>query len=308
MSLASITLSQIFIMFIIILIGIICYKTKIVNPESNKTLSNIVLMLINPMVIFVSYQMDFEMRLFKGLIVSLILGIITFIISIIISIILIKKNKNYDTAIERFSAIYSNCGFIGIPLANGIFGKEGVFYITAYLTIFNLFVWTHGIIIMTGEKDIKQISKAILSPSIIAIFLGMIFFIFGIKLPVPIYEGFNSIASMNTPFAMLVAGITIAQTNVLKIFKKIRIYYICIIKLLILPIVMVFLFSFLNFERTVIITSILATSCPTGATGTLFAIKYNKDSLYASELFAMTTIFSIFTIPFIMLIVENIIK
>ena len=62
------------------------------------------------------------------------------------------KKEGKDTAIERFSSVYSNCGFMGIPLVNAMFGSEGVFYLTAFITVFNILAWTHGIIIISGEK------------------------------------------------------------------------------------------------------------------------------------------------------------
>lgn len=306
MSLATTTLYQIVIMFIMILIGIICYKTKVISGEANKTLSNIVLMLINPMVIFTSYQIDFDMKLFKGLLISIVLAILGFAITIVISYILIRKTNKSDFTIERFCCIYSNCGFIGIPLVNGMFGKEGVFYLTAYVTIFNIILWTQGVIMMTGEKNFKELSKALISPAIISIVLGLLFFILRIHLPNPILDAFNYIASMNTPFAMLVAGVSIAQTNILKSLKKLRTYWICIIKLLIVPIILLLLLTPFNISKTILLTFILATACPTGASATLFALKYNKDSIYASELFALTTIFSIVTIPLVVTVAESI--
>ena len=121
------------------IVGSICYKIKLINKEMNKYLSDLVLMLVNPLVIFLSYQREFEDTLLQGLLISLLLATITHVLAIIIAKRIIrKKDKPEDGVLERFAVIYSNCGFIGIPLVNGIFGSEGVFYITAYMTIFNL--------------------------------------------------------------------------------------------------------------------------------------------------------------------------
>lgn len=299
MDLAFIALNQILVMFIIILVGVFCSKIKMISNETNKTLSNIVLMLINPLVIFNSYQIDFDNELFKGLMFSFVLAFFSLVFAIILSNILIKKTDKSDYIVERFSAIYSNCGFMGIPLINGLFGKEGVFYLTAYLTVFNLLVWTHGIIMMTEKKDFSSFLKAIKNPSVIAIFLGFLSFVTGIKITGVLYTSAEQIASMNTPFAMLVAGVSIAQTDLKLIYKKIRIYWVCFIKLLIIPTVLVFIFKFINLSESILMTSLIASSCPSGAMGTLFAIKYKRNSLYASELFAMTTLFSAVTIPII---------
>jgi len=301
MSFAVIALNQILIMFIIIIIGVICFKVKLIDKDTNRRLSDIVLMLVNPVVIFISYQREFNATLLKGLLISLVFATITHAFGIALSYLLLRKKKHVDDiGIERYAIVYSNCGFMGIPLVNGIFGSEGVFYLTAYMTIFNLLVWTHGVIIMTGKKDKKTITNALLSPSIIATVLGFLLFVLRIEFPNILLKSLDYVGGMNTPLAMIAAGVTIAQTNLIKALRNLRIYYICFLKLLVIPIAMLLLFSCFEIDETIIITSVLLAACPTGAIGTLFAIKFGKNALYASEIFAVTTILSMITIPLIM--------
>jgi malate permease and related proteins len=304
MSLAYIALNQIIVMFLIIIVGIISYKFKLIDKESNKKLSDLLLMLVNPLVIFVSYQRDFSKELLNGLMISFLLAIITHVFGIFISYIVLRGKNNPDVVIERFSSIYSNCGFMGIPLVNGIFGGEGVFFITAYMTIFNLFIWTQGLIMMVGKQDKKTMLKTLISPTLIAIVLGVIFFILQIRVPDIVFKTADYVASMNTPLAMMIAGVTIAQTDIRKVFAKIRIYLVVIVKLLLIPGILLIIYSRFPIHKTVITTAILAAACPTAATGTLFALKYNKNALYASEIFAITTVASMATIPLIMALTE----
>ncbi len=303
MSLALTAFNQIAIMFLIILVGIICYRVKLVDKEMNKKLSDLVLMLINPILIIVSYQRKFEAALLKGLLISLILAIITHMIAILIAQLMIrgKKHKS-DLVIERFAVIYTNCGFIGIPLANGLFGSEGVFYITAYMTIFNLLVWTHGLMSMTGKSDRKSFGKALVSPAVLATITGFVLFVCRIMLPGTVNEALTYLGNMNTPMAMLVAGITIAQTDIRGLLGKVRIYYISFLRLLFVPVIMIFIFRWFDIPQMVYLTSIVAAACPTAAFINLISIKYDKNYLYASEIFAMTTIFSLGTIPLVMMI------
>lgn len=303
MSLAITAFNQIIVMFIIIIVGIFSYKIKLIDIEMNKKLAELVLMLVNPLVIFISYQRKFEATLLSGLLISLVLALVTHFISILISIVIIRGKKHKkDVAIERFAIIYSNCGFIGIPLVNGILGSEGVFYLTAYMTVFNLVVWTHGMITMSGKKDKKTIMEAILSPSIIATLLGFLFFVCKLILPEIVNKSIGYIGNMNTPLALLVAGVTIGQTDFLKLFGKIRIYYIGLFKLFIIPVITLLLYSLFDIPQIVVLTTTLACACPVAATINLFSIRYEKNYLYASELFAVTTILSLFTIPLVMII------
>lgn len=298
-------LRQIVIMFFIIIVGVVCYKKKMIDKDTNKKLADLVLMIVNPTVIFISYQREFEAGLLKGLLISLVLAVITHIFAIFSSKFVVRGKKyGENISLERFAAMYSNCGFIGIPLVKGIFGNEGVFYITAYITVFNLLVWTHGVILMTGKRDMKTVVKAFSSPSVIATLLGFVFFMARIILPGIMIESISYIGNMNTPLAMLVAGATIAQTDIKRILTKFRIYYISLIKLVFIPITMLLLFNLFDVPKVVLLTSVLAAGCPTAVTVNLFAIRYGKDYLYASELFAVTTILSAVTIPIVMIIGE----
>lgn len=303
-SLALQTLYQIVIMLILILVGIMCFKTNLISKETNGKLSDLILLLINPVVIFVSYQREFEPTLLSNLLISLVLAVITHVIAIVISYLLLPNKKDADMAIERFGLVYSNCGYIGIPLANGVLGSIGVFYLAAYMTIFNLFVWTHGVINMTGKKDSRTFLKALLSPAVIATILGFILFVARISLPELLVETMSYIANMNTPMAMIIAGVTIAQTNIRKLISKPRSYYIAFLKLLFVPLVVLMIFQLLPIAREVVLTSVLAAACPIGATISLFAIRYKRDYIYASELFALTTLLCVVTIPIVMMVAE----
>ncbi len=305
MSLANTVLNQILIMFILILVGYICYKLKLIDESLNKKLSDLLLMLVSPFLIFNSFQREFSKELLTGLLISLGLAVITHLFGILAAYVLLR-GRNPDVVIERFSVIYSNCGFIGIPIINGIFGSEGVFYITAYITIFNLFLWTQGLIMMNGVQSPKTMIKTLISPTLVFIILGFIFFIAQIRVPAIIFDSMEYVAAMNTPLAMIIAGVTIAQTNIWKIFIKPRIYLAVFLKLIFIPVIVLLIYSKLQLEVPVLAAAVLAAACPTGATGTVFAIRYQKNALYASEIFAMTTLGALITIPVIIAVMDYI--
>lgn len=184
MSLSSILIHQILVVFIIIFIGVICYKTNLIDNETNSKLSDILLYLVTPVVIFVSYQRDFSKDMMEGLLISLLLATALHVIGILVSYVVIRRKRRQNTVIdgvrtksyvdnenlevERIACAYGNVGFMGIPLVNGIYGSEGVFYVTAYMTLFNIFIWTHGVMVMTGSKGLnKKFLKKLISPTII---------------------------------------------------------------------------------------------------------------------------------------------
>ena len=116
---------RIIIMFSILLIGALAYKKGLITKTGTKQLSDVELKLVNPILIFMSYQKDYDSKMTQNLIWAFVLSVISFVIAIALSYLLVGK-KNKDYVIERFAMVYSNCGFLGIPLINGIFGSEGV--------------------------------------------------------------------------------------------------------------------------------------------------------------------------------------
>ena len=301
MELASITLYKTLVMVILALTGVMSYKTGIVDEKINKKLSDLVLTLFTPILLFTSFQKEFTPRLLSGLGVSVVLSVLSFmVIWCICKIVVQKQNRDY-AAVEHVAIMYSNCGFIGIPMAQGIFGADGVFYMTAYVALANFLLWSHGIIVMSGKMDVKSLKKVFTSPTIIAIIFGVLCFFLQIRMPTIIEEPLEMIANMNTPMAMMVAGINIAQADLKHTFKKARLYWLSFVKLIVMPMVLIGLFYFLPVDNVIKTVIILASSCPVGVTGSLFALRYGKDAVYASELFAMSTLLSIITVPFMML-------
>lgn len=304
MELALISLKQIITMFLILAAGFFCFKKKLISAENNQALSGLVLNIVNPAVIFMSYQIEFTPERLTGLAFAVLLSAVSFVIMIVIAYILVPAREN-NSGIERIALIYSNCGFIGIPLIQALIGEIGVFYLAAYLTIFNVLLWTQGVILMTGKTSFKETLKSLCSPCIIAVFLGVVCFLLKFSVPQVAADALNHIASMNTPLAMLVAGVTIARTDILKAFTRLRVYYMVFLKLLVIPLAVtaaMLFFGQFQIDREIIMMVVIATACPTGASGTLFAIRYHKDELYASELFGVSTIFSIVTIPVVIMV------
>ncbi|MCR4890186.1 MAG: AEC family transporter [Ruminococcus sp.] len=301
-------LKQTIIMMLLMAIGFMCSKTNIISKESNKSLSTLVLQIVNPAVIFMSYQTDLKPELVSELLMTFALSVLAFAVMIAGAYLFIRPKEGRMIEIERFSAIYSNCGFMGIPLVKSLFGMEGVFCLTAFITVFNLIVWTHGVILITGQKDMKSIVKVFYSPTIIAIILGLLCFFLQIRLPEIPSQVLSSVAELNTPLAMIVSGVTIAGTDLLSLLKKLNVYRICFIKLILLPFILSVIFLFLPMPEKVKMTVLVAAAAPPAAMCTLLCIKCGKDPLRASEIFTAGTILSVITLPFVVRFTEYLTK
>ena len=306
-SYVSVILNQVILMLILVVAGFISFKTHIITGEGNKHLSNLLILLVNPVVIFVSYQRDFSPELLAGLGQAFLLSLLGFGIAMAVAYLCLRRSGKYDVAVERFSVIYSNCGFMGIPLVMAMLGTEGVFYLTAVMTAFNLIVWTHGLFLFTGtgQFSIKGLLRALCSPAILSVPVGLLCFLLQWRVPQVLYDALEYVSNMNTPLAMLIAGATVAQTNLLKAFARGRIYYVSFLKLLLVPALIVLALSLFPLPQIVLLTVAVAMASPTATMGTIFAIRYDRNAVYASELFAVTTILSAVSLPLVVFLAER---
>lgn len=303
MELALLSGKQIIAILVIMVFGVICAKTKILDREVNKRLSDLLLNIVSPVVFLLSYQREYEARYARNLLIAFGLSMGALLLACVIGTLMFKKRPNDRRyCSERFGAIYGNAGFLGIPLVDGVFGSEGVFYLTAFITAFNLMAWTHGVICMSGKFDAKSLKKGLLTPSLISIFVGIIMFFCRIRLPQILITPLSYVSSLNTGLAMLVAGVSVANTDFRELTKNARVFLVCAARLLICPIVFGLLLKLLTLDPIVHGTVLLASACPTATMVILFAYRYGGDDLYGTQIFTASTLLCAATIPLVMLL------
>lgn len=293
---------QILKMLLFSVLGYILFSVGWLRQRTVNKMSFLLIWIINPIVILLSYQKTFEIFEFKKLFISLISS--AFIMAIIFTINSILT----DDRVEKVSLAFGNAGFMGIPLVLGIGGLQSVFYLSAYIADFNIFCYTYGIFILSGKS--KNISlKNLLNPGFVSVILGLIFYVFSIKIPVFLYKPFKTLTLLNTPIAMIIIGTYFEQIRFKNSLRKKEIYEISFLKLLVFPLVVFVLLKitpFLDFRQKLVI--LIATGTPTGITIPILVKLYKKDYYYATELVGISTMLSIITLPIIILIGELFLK
>ena len=302
----TLIVGQLTIMFIIMIIGFVSYKTKLLNQTANKAFSTFLLVVVKPALILYVYQIDFEMEMAILLLYAFGAAVASHIIGILVSTFLIRKNNNPEYGIERLSVVYSNCAFMGIPLINAAIGPEGVFFLTAYMTVFNLLLWTHAVGLLKGGFSIKYLKEGLLSPVFISTIVAILLYVTGIRLPGLVVDSLGMLTLSVTPLAMMVAGISLAQADLRKVFTKSCVYKVAFLRLLLIPFLTLGLLAFVNLDPKVTYTILIASACPTATAGVLMALRYEKNHIHASELFASGTVLGVITIPFIVFIADMI--
>lgn len=293
---------QVVIMFILSFVGYLMFRAGKITSEGSKSLANILIFLSLPCVIINGFLVERTQEKIIALAISAAAAAVVLGISILISHLFFKKDP-----IASFAGAFSNPGFFGIPLIVASIGNECVFYIAAFIAFLNLLQWSYGVSIMTGKKASISPKAIIKAPFMIAILVGLFFFLTALPMPSVLGKSITFIAGLNTPLAMFTIGIYLAQTDMIKMFTKLQLYKVSLIRLIVIPLVTILLLwlvpeNLLNLKLAILISS----ACPVGSNVAVYAQLHGKDFPYAVETVVISTLFSIVTIPFIVQIAQMI--
>lgn len=302
MELSRIVFVQVLIIFVLMAVGFVCSKARLINEKGTRQMTDVLLLIVMPCVLIKAYQKEFSKELIFGLLMSALFALVIHIIGIVISTLIFKKEESLRYRINIFSSVYSNCGFMAIPLLNAAVGTDGVFYGSAYLAVFTILNWTHGICLYSGSLKEISVKKIITNPGIIGTTIAIISFVMGIKLPYVLEESVSYLAGLNTPLAMIVTGAYLTRVDFKKALKNVSIYLVSLLRLVVVPIIAVVVAKIINIDALIAKSVLISAACPTAAIAALFATKYELDSTYAAEVVSITTILSVVTIPLVLML------
>lgn len=291
--------NQILSLFLIILVGFYGRKRSIIDDTLTNGLSRMLLEITTPLLIISSFNYDGNSSLAKNTIKAFIYGILIFIITPFMVKPLLTKIEKGKRNILQFAIVFSNCGFMGIPITAAVLGEEAVIYASIFNMCFNLFIWTYGVTLFTDAASFKEAKKLLKNPGIIAVFIGLLLTVFSIKLPIVLYNTISLVGHLTTPISMIIIGSLLASIDFKAVIKDKTIYYGAFIKLIIIPAVLYGISLLISDNSLVMRTYVLIQAMPAGATTSLFAERFNKEKEYSAFVVSFSTLLSIITIPMI---------
>lgn len=290
---------QVLILFILIGIGYIFGKTKIFSDVGIKSITDFVLYIVCPCVVIDAFQREFNIALLKNLLITAGFATVAHLIPTLLSYLLIHEKDKARAKVLRFGTVFSNCGFMSLPLQQALLGEDGIFYGAIFVAIFNILAWTYGLVIMSG--DIKQISpkKLITNPGIIGVVIGLLLFFTQFTLPQVIAKPISYLSALNTPMPMVIIGYHLSQSNVIKALKEKQLYMSMFVRLIAAPSILAVIMYLLKIEPTIIIACVIAEAAPTAALTTMFSSKYDGATGLSVDLVSLSTLLSLLTLPII---------
>jgi len=299
MEIVGLLFRQVLIMFVLMGIGYVAYRKKWVSDQGTKDIGKLLLNVAIPVIVISNFCVERTAERTQDLLSSGVISILCMLISIVISVLIFHKSDR----IAEFSSAFSNAGFIGIPLVQATFGSGAVFYISIMIVLINLLQWTYGVFTITDDRSVMNIRKVATNPIVISVLIGLVLYFGNIKLPSIVSSLFTSISSINTPLAMFSSGVYLAQSDLLGMLRRKQVYYVSLIRLLLIPLAIILVFRLLPFGSEELKLAILcAAACPVGSNVAIFAQQYDKDYKSGVEYVCISTLLSILTLPLIVYI------
>lgn len=293
--------SQVFILYIMVAIGFASDKLHVFTEKTARASNDLLFYVITPCVVVNSFlSTSFSKDSASSFALSVVVSLLAHGVGILLSAPLFNKNKeDRNRTIYKYACIYGNLGYMALPLAKAVLGEEGVFFCSGGLVVFNTLCFTHGIrLINKGNKNIKfSIKSLILNPGVISVLIGLPLFIFSVELPPILSQPITFISNMNTPFAMLIFGTYLANTDLKTMFKVKEQYLIMAVRLIAVPLIIILITKGLQLPAALATACMISASAPSANNTVMFAAKYDKDTAVASKIVALNSFVSIITMP-----------
>lgn len=309
-------MKQFVIMIIIAAAGFIITRAFKFGKTEQNYVSTTLLYFINPCLIIDHFNIEFDASRLKSFAFATCLSIVVHLLMMAFAVLIFRSKTEEEKALDcldRTAAVFTNCGFIGIPLIHGVLGTEGVFYLLAYVAVFNVMLWTLGYALIAGKPNAKKI---ITNPNILCVLIGIVIFCLPFKIPEIIATPIKLIGGMNTATAMILLGMLFANFKCKNIqrraFRVIRLCFVRHILFAFVALLVVFFatkcFPKINDLKMICTVVYIAALCPVGMSVSSMAVIFDRDESYSALLCLCTSIISVITLPASVALAEHVLK
>lgn len=310
-------LNTIITVFILLIAGYVLGKMDVIDGIASKRLSKLIVTIAQPaMIISAITKQSYSQENLKLSLISLGLAFAVHIIMAIIAYFSCIKIKDLDERkITEFAMVFGNIGFLGIPLMESLYPKNGAFVASFFVVCFNILLWIIGLGIIARQRDdIKMtFKKIILNKGTVPSFIGYALFLIPAFIPsfdIPSFlsESVSYVSALCTPISMMIIGALLAHSKLSAMFRSPKVYYLCLFKLLVFPLIFCFLMKILGFSEFYIVFVAAISAMPAASSTSMFAELYDTAPEYSAQCVGVSTLISIATMPCMILLAQQISK
>ena len=289
--------------FCLMLAGYLLTKAGVLFADARKPLSNLLINFILPCNIITSFFMDFNQKILTDGLTILTVSVCIHILVIFLSKYFYPKASDSKIPVLCYGTIVSNAGFMGSPIAQGLYGDLGLLYASFYLIPMRAVMWSFGVTCFTGAKEKGVIKKILTHPCIIAVFLGMILMLTQIQLPKGIEQTIRYAGNANTALSMIVIGNILAEVKASEILDR-KAWWFCLIRLAVIPLTVYAGCHIADIDELVKQVSVVLAGMPAAATTAILAAKYDSDAHFAAKIVFLSTLLSMISVPLLCMIMN----
>ena len=289
-------IQQIVVMMLMMAVGVALVFAKMLDEKGVRQLSNVAMYVATPAVVIQAFAIDYDpVQLANGLWVALF-----FAIALLLSAALARVACGRADRVGQYAIIFSNSGFIGIPIIQGLLGPEYVFYVTMTMAVGTFAMWTYGIWLISGDKSQISAKKIVTNPAVIALVIGLALFFAPVHLPEVIAQVLEGMGNLNTGLAMIILGANLGSSNIGLMLRDTRLYKVCFMRLVAVPaiVLLTLLVMPVPFEIRMMLFIVEAT--PAGAATSMLAQMFGADYQYGTGLVVMSTLLSMVSMPLVL--------
>ena len=310
-------LNTVITMFIILVVGYVLGKINVIDGVASKKLSSLIVVVAQPALIINSIiSKQYSPENFSLSLLSLALGLCMHAVMSVIAFVACLKIKDLnERKITEFAMIFGNIGFLGIPVLGSLFPENGEFVASFFVVSFNILLWVIGLgIIARKRDDIKlTVKKIFINKGTVPTLIGYIVFLIPalfpeFTVPVVVKSSVSYIASLCTPISMLIIGALLSTRSFKQIFGSGKAYYLCLFKLIIIPLFFCFTLKILGFSDFWVIFITAVSSMPAATSASMFAEIYDTAPGFSAQGVGTSTLFSVLTMPCMILLATEVVK
>lgn len=291
----------IFMLCIQVFIGVIASNKGIINNEVRKGLSNLLINIILPINIYFSFQFNSSIEIIFRVVRIIILSIIIQSLIVFGTKFMYKNTSEGKRIVLRYSTMFTNSNFIGMPLISGLLGTEALLYTSAALIPIRIFIWTVGLSLFTKTEENSTLIMLLSNPCIVAFIMGFISMLAGFKLPEIIFSSLQGVANTLTPLSMIIMGSILSSVKINNSDLKLLLHF-SFIRLILIPLLVFVALKLLGVELKITIILVILNGLPAGQVGAILADKYDVEPEFASSCIIITLLLCIITLPILSLI------
>ena len=301
------TVMQILSLFLIMIVGYVLRKRNVFDEASNVRFTRLIIYVSLPSQIIKAFASNQGIVSDREVLLMFGISALTYLLYAIIGalFIMIFKVPADKKGTYLFMMMFGNVGFMGFPLTEALLGEEALIYAVIFNVIFNLLVYSVGILMISKtEGEFEFPIKKLLNMPLISAVISIVLYFCKIQLPKVAIQSLDYMGNVTTPVAMLILGSTIAGMAWKELFDEWRIYIFTAFKLFVIPVIVIGILRFVpNINPLIHGSLILLSATPVATNTTMLAIEYGGDMRLASKGIFFTTLLCMLTIPFIQMLV-----